>query len=145
MANGNSYENPELSNLTYKRQGETVNEEVADDSEKTVIPEETKNSKTKALDQAKSTHTMRGERRPLMREAIGNVLPEGTVRQKMLSKAEKKREKLEAKFGEREYSAPNDAINAKDQETFSKLSQGQQDIFNRQQQDMIGKTLFRKG
>ena len=50
------------------------------------------------------------------------------------------------------YSAPNDAINAKDQETFSNLSQGQEAFSNlsqergkdKQQQDMISNEPFSK-
>ena len=86
------------------------------------------------------------------RENIAEALPDSAIRRRMLSKAEKKRERLDAKFGKPGYSAPNDAINAKDQETFSNLSQGQEAFSNlsqergkdKQQQDMISNEPFSK-
>lgn len=148
MSNGNSYENPQQSDLTYKRTSETV----ADDSIKETSTTENKNPKKLAIDQAKSTSSvqdsgLKGVKKPLLREAIASVIPEGNVRQKMLSKAEKKRERLDAKFGKpgnREYTSKDGNAISGDGDKINKVAQGKRPSYLDEEGKPLQKIL-RKG
>tara|TARA_R100000963_G_C4603277_1_gene76227 strand:- start:136 stop:639 length:504 start_codon:yes stop_codon:yes gene_type:complete len=76
-----------------------------------------------------------------IRENIADYLPDSALRRKMLSKAEKKRDRLDAKFGAKEYSASNNAIHKKDQDKFTNIAQTPKEVLEQGERE-YGENIY---